>query len=103
MNDPKLPDGEVMSQMSAYREELAEAVATAVNNNLRPVSLQGDCCATIGVMAGLRRAGVAPLYIWLDAHGDFNPFETTPSNFLSGMPLAMITGLGDLSMCEAVG
>jgi len=36
------------------------------------VSIAGDCCAAIGELAGLQRAGINPLFIWFDAHGDFN-------------------------------
>jgi len=41
--------------------------------------------------------------LWLDAHGDFNTPETTPSGFLGGMPLAMLVGRGDLSLMRAIG
>jgi arginase len=45
---------------------------------------------------------VNPYLIWLDAHGDFNTWETTPSGFLGGMPLAMLVGLGEQRMPQAV-
>lgn len=103
VNAPALPVGDLPARMAVYHERLATAVQTAVSQNQRPISIQGDCCATIGVMAGLQRAGVDPWVIWLDAHGDFNSHDTTPSGFLGGMPLAMIAGIGQLEMCEAVG
>jgi arginase len=40
--------------------------------------------------------------IWFDAHGDFNTRETSPSGFLGGMPLAMLTGLGDQTFLKAL-
>ena len=33
--------------------------------------------------------------LWLDAHGDFNTPETTPSGFLGGMCLAAACGRWD--------
>ena len=33
--------------------------------------------------------------IWVDAHGDFNTPQTTPSGNIHGMPLAALCGLGD--------
>jgi arginase len=51
----------------------------------------------------LQRAGIEYSLIWLDAHGDFNTWETTPSGFLGGMPLAMLVGRGEQTMLEAVG
>ena len=103
VNKPALPDAPTQARMSAIHEPLAQAVAEAVDRGVRPVSVAGDCCATIGTLAGLQRAGVDPLLIWFDAHGDFNTWETTPSNFLGGMPLAMLVGLGDQRMPAAVG
>jgi arginase len=54
-------------------------------------------------MAGLARAGVRPVLLWLDAHGDFNTHETTISGFVGGMPLAMLTGRGRQDLLQAVG
>jgi arginase len=63
----------------------------------------GDCCTSLGVLAGLQRAGISPTLIWFDAHGDFNTWETTPSGFLGGMPLAMLVGRGEQTIVEGVG
>lgn len=82
---------------------LRAAVAGAARAARRPVSIAGDCIATMGVLAGLHDAGISPTLIWLDAHGDFNTWETTPSGFLGGMPLAMIAGRGEQTMMEGVG
>jgi arginase len=82
---------------------MAEFVENAITRGQRPVSIAGDCCSSIGVLAGLQIAGVNPTLIWLDAHGDFNTWETTPSGFLGGMPLAMIVGRGEQTMPHAVG
>jgi arginase len=68
-----------------------------------PVSVAGDCCASIPVLAGVQNAHNNPVLVWIDAHGDFNTPETSPSQFLGGMPLAMIVGRGPKWMCAAVG
>lgn len=104
VNKPAPPDdAPTQARMSAIHEPLAELVADSLRRGRRPVSVGGDCCATIGMLAGLQRAGVDPLLVWFDAHGDFNTWETTPSGFLGGMPLAMLAGLGDQTMPAAVG
>jgi arginase family enzyme len=36
----------------------------------------------------LQRAGLDPVLVWLDAHGDFNTWETPPSGFIGGMPMS---------------
>lgn len=101
--EPELPEAPLQTRMSVIHEHLASAVANAVQTGQRPVSIVGDCCATIGMLAGLQRAGMHPLLIWFDAHGDFNTWDTTPSGFLGGMPLAMMTGRGEQTMPNAVG
>ena len=50
----------------------------------------------------MARAGVRAELVWLDAHGDFNTQASSPSGFLGGMPLAMLTGRGDLAMLDAL-
>lgn len=102
VNKPALMDGDVMHRMSAIHQPIADFVANTVASGNRPVSIAGDCCATIGVLAGLQRAGCDPVLLWLDAHGDFNTWETTPSGFLGGMPLAMLVGRGEQTLLNAV-
>ncbi|MBD3304925.1 hypothetical protein GF339_01050 [candidate division KSB3 bacterium] len=103
VNLPELPDGNQQARMSAVHRPLADLVTDAIAQGKRPVSIAGDCCTALGVLAGIQRVGLNPTLIWLDAHGDFNTWDTTPSGFLGGMPLAMMVGQGDLTMAEAVG
>jgi arginase len=76
------------SSLAVYRA--ARAVKA---DNL--VVLGGECSETVGVMAGLtERFGGRPGMLWMDAHGDFNTPETSPSGYIGGMCLAMATGRG---------
>lgn len=102
INKPRLQEDGQMARMSIVHRHLADIVANTVKSGYRPVSIAGDCCTVIGVLAGLQRAGVNPYLMWLDAHGDFNTWETTPSGFIGGMPLAMIVGRGDQTLLQAV-
>ena len=73
--------------------ELAVSVAGAVREGARPLVLGGDHAIAIGTLAGLAVAaeqvgGV----IWIDAHGDLNTPETSPSGNVHGMPLAAALG-----------
>jgi arginase len=102
-NRPTLSASGRQDRMAVIHRCLAGIVADAVRNGRRPVSVAGDCCAAIGVLAGLQHAGVDPVIVWLDAHGDFNTPETTRSGFIGGMPLAFIVGRGDGSMLQAAG
>ena len=103
VNKPALPDGDEQHRMSSLHKPLADFVVEIIANDKRPVSIAGDCCSAIGVLAGLQRADIDPLLIWFDAHGDFNTWDTTPSGFLGGMPLAMIVGRGEQRMVHEVG
>ncbi len=100
---PSLPDGSPQARMAVLYRELAEVVAEVCLAGDLPVVVAGDCLSAIGVLAGLQRAEVSPVLIWFDAHGDFNTWETTPSGFLGGMPLAMLVGRGEQSIVHEVG
>lgn len=103
MNQPDLAAGSAQQQMIALFQPLAGWVTQTIEQSQRPVSIAGDCCSTLGIMAGLQRAGVQPTLVWFDAHGDFNDWETTPSGFLGGMPLAMLAGRGEQTMVKGLG
>jgi len=103
INDPGLPEGTPQFRMSALYEPLADLVSSSIRQGELPVSVAGDCCTSLGVLAGLQRAGLYPTLIWFDAHGDFNTWETTPSGFLGGMPLVMLVGRGEQTIMDQVG
>ncbi len=73
--------------------ELADAVERTSREGELPIVLGGDHSIAIGTLAGIRRAGRRPGVIWIDAHGDMNTPETTPSGNVHGMPLAVAVGL----------
>jgi arginase len=100
---PTISDGRQLGRMAILHRQLAQQVAGSLARGARPISVAGDCCAAIAVLAGIQRAGVDPLVVWLDAHGDFNTHETTLTGFLGGMPLAMMTGRGDLGLAQSAG
>src|SRR5712692_7193008 len=57
--------------------------------------LGGECTFIIGTLAGLKTVHKGtPGMVWMDAHGDFNTPETSPSGFIGGMPLALACGRG---------
>ena len=75
---------------------LAARVAALASSGCRPVSLAGDCVSSLGMLAGLQRAGQAPdRVLWLDAHGDFHTWTTSRTQYIGGMPLAMFVGRVD--------
>ena len=82
---------------------VAREVEAAVHDGGFPLVLGGDHSVSIGTLAGLHRAGADFGVIWLDAHGDFNTAETTPSGNIHGMALAVATGRGCPELCALAG
>ena len=103
VNGPHAIGDRSAASLARVHRPIADFAEAAVRGGHRPISVAGDCCASIPVLAGLRRAGVEPVLVWIDAHADFNTPETSPSGFLGGMPLAMIVGRGPLGLCDSVG
>jgi arginase len=76
-------------------EELAAVVADIVTSGAIPIVLGGDHSIGMGTIAGLARAGHRVGVIWMDAHGDINTPDTTPSGNVHGMPFAVALGLAE--------
>ena len=55
--------------------------------------LGGDHSVALGTLGGMARARGPGGVLWLDAHGDLNRPETSPSGNVHGMPLAAALGL----------
>lgn len=72
---------------------LADRVASSVAEGRLPLVLGGDHTSALGSIAGAARHKKLGL-IWLDAHGDFNTAETSPSGNIHGMPLSALCGYG---------
>jgi arginase len=97
-----LPEGAaVVDERMRYLPEIlascalvADHVRTAVASGARPLVLGGDHSVALGTLGGLAAAhGTTGGAIWIDAHGDLNRPETSPSGNVHGMPLAAAAGL----------
>jgi arginase len=86
---------------------LAEIVRKSLDEDLFPLVLGGDHSIAVGTVAGVaahfhkqsKRVGL----IWLDAHGDMNTPESSPSGNVHGMPLASIIGYGPAELTAIAG
>jgi arginase family enzyme len=56
----------------------------------RPVVLGGCCCSHVGAIEALSAGEECLAVVWLDAHGDLNTPESSPSGNTWGMPLRMV-------------
>ena len=82
-------------------------VRKTLDEDMVPLVLGGDHSIAAGTVAGAashyhkksKRIGV----VWLDAHGDMNTPESSPSGNVHGMPLASIMGYGPAELTELAG
>jgi arginase len=73
---------------------LAAIVGAVVADGAVPLVLGGDHSVALGTLAGLRAAAGEPGgVIWIDAHGDLNTPDSSPSGNVHGMPLAAALGM----------
>jgi arginase len=72
--------------------QVAEGVAGATRRGDLPLVLGGDHSIAMGTLAGLHSVHGPGGVMWIDAHGDLNRPETTPSGNVHGMPLAAALG-----------
>jgi arginase family enzyme len=71
-----------------------QSLALAADLPERPLVLGGCCCSHIGAVEGLAARQGRISLVWLDAHGDLNTPETSPSGNQWGMPLRMLLDSG---------
>ena len=71
-----------------YREGQAAIAAGCL-----PIFVGGDHSIAIGTIGGVSHEEATGV-LWIDAHGDFNTPESSPTGNLHGMPLAVLMGLG---------
>lgn len=72
--------------------QIAARVRDIAQQGHMPIVLGGDHSIAMGTVAGLHAAHGAGGLLWIDAHGDLNRPETTPSGNVHGMPLAAALG-----------
>ncbi len=73
---------------------VADLVASARELGRLPLVLGGDHSVALGTLGGLARTSEPGGVLWIDAHGDLNRPDTSPSGNVHGMALAAAMGLG---------
>ena len=97
-----------------YLQEIAETcrglaamTERTVAEGIVPLVLGGDHSIAVGSVAGaaahFHKQGKRIGCLWLDAHGDMNTPESSPSGNVHGMPLASIIGYGAPELVELAG
>jgi arginase len=75
-------------------DRVAKLVAQARRDGKLPLVLGGDHSVAIGSLVGMAQVHGPGGVVWIDAHGDLNTPETSPSGNVHGMVLAAALGLG---------
>src|SRR5271165_1403051 len=105
---------QVGEKRAKYLQEIAETcrdlaltVEKSLGEGFLPLVLGGDHSIAAGVAAGVashyRKEKKEIGYIWLDAHGDMNTPESSPSGNIHGMPLSAIIGYGATELVDLLG
>lgn len=74
---------------------LAELVYDTLSGGAFPLVIGGDHSLGLGSASGVGKCFEDFGIIWLDAHGDINTNETSPSGNIHGMPLSALMGMGN--------
>lgn len=86
---------------------LAEMTEKTLAEGFFPLVLGGDHSIAIGTCSGVsdffRKQSKKIGCLWLDAHGDMNTPDSSPSGNVHGMPLASLIGYGAPELVELLG
>ena len=75
-------------------DKVAKLVERARRAGRLPLVLGGDHSVALGTLAGMAAVDGPGGAVWVDAHGDLNTPESSPSGNVHGMVLAAALGLG---------
>jgi arginase len=104
----------VGNERARYLTEIARASSIIARKVERimglghfPLLLGGDHSIAVGSVSGIaafaRQQGKKAGVLWVDAHGDINTPETSPTGNIHGMPLAALLGYGAAELTETGG
>jgi arginase len=83
-------------------EAAAAEISAALDQGELPLMTASDCSICIATLPTVARRVPGVRFLWIDAHGDFNTPETTPSGFLGGMCLSAACGRWDAGWPDTI-
>ncbi|MDO4672335.1 MAG: arginase [Porphyromonadaceae bacterium] len=81
-------------QVHDINEKLYHSVMDSLENGAFPVVLGGDHSIAAGSISATAKNYKKIGVIWVDAHGDWNNEESSPSGNMHGMPFSAVCGAG---------
>ncbi|MDR7855594.1 arginase [Tissierella sp.] len=88
------PKMKYLNTVTEINTNLANNVYCSLKGQGFPFVIGGDHALGMGSIAGASKFFKELAVIWVDAHGDINTFETSPSGNIHGMPLAASMNVG---------
>lgn len=79
--------------VNEVNKKIFSEVSKTIKDGLFPITIGGDHSIAIGSALASIKENKNLGIIWIDAHLDYNTFETTITGNLHGLPLAAIDGL----------
>ena len=96
------PRARYLAEIMRACARVASLVREACATGYVPLVLGGDHSIALGTLGGMARAHGAGGVLWIDAHGDLNRPETSPSGNVHGMPLdAALGAAGEAFLTDA--
>ncbi len=101
------PRAKYLPEIAKACRQAHDLVLDAMDRGRIPVVLGGDHSVAAGSISGVahhhRKRGESIGLLWVDAHGDMNTPQTSPSGNVHGMPLAAVLGHGSRELTHIGG
>lgn len=97
--DPGERNARYLKEITRVSRRLCDKVKTILEDGYVPIVVGGDHSCALGSVAGVasyrKEHDLGPIGLfWVDAHGDLNTPESSPSGNIHGMPAAVALGKG---------
>ena len=79
-------------EIEKFNTNLYKNMVDKIKEEYFPIMIGGDHSATIASALASAKVNIDVGIIWIDAHTDYNTFETTVTGNIHGLPLAAING-----------
>ena len=79
-------------EIEKFNTNLYKNIVEKIKEEYFPIMIGGDHSAAIASALASAKVNVDVGLIWIDAHTDYNTFETTVTGNIHGLPLAAING-----------
>jgi len=79
-------------EIEKFNSQLYKNMVDKIKEEYFPIMLGGDHSAAIASVLASAKVNTDIGIIWIDAHTDYNTFESTVTGNIHGLPLAAVTG-----------